>query len=445
LPRENTFSSAAEPPKKEVAELKVFSLGKEVKEVVWSPDGKLLASRSSRTERKQGGDEDALDWYSTVKVWDAATGKEVASLGELKNSGLVAIGFTPDGATLALSFFRQIEEGARVELWDPYKGGLKQTIEMDYGRMRPKFAFSPDSKALAVLYAGEKDRDRTKSDLNGGVRLFDPATGETVRSLRGHKHMAISLDFSPDGKLLATGGSQHDEDVRLWDMTTGNEVRVIPTGAVVPAVAFSPDGKVLASGLGDGRLVLWDVATGEQLRALGGAPGSTLAVAFSPDGWLLAAAGPTEEGDKRMHGVRLWSAVTGKLLRTWEETGASFAFAQNGKVLGILGKDGAVRLWELEGLVGAADPKAEYAFGKLIDRLVKDEKTDQQAAEWLFVAVMGRFPEERERKLLTDDLARKKDRREALLDSVWALINSKEYMARLDVLNKNDPRKIFKK
>src|SRR5262249_18329042 len=154
---------------------------------------------------------------------------------------------------------------------------------------------------------GDKDRDQTKGDLNGGVRLFDPVRGEVVRSVRGHKHMAISLAFSPDGKLLATGGSQHDDDVRLWDLAGGKEVRVIKTGAIVPAVAFAPDGKVLASGQGDGRVVLWDVATGKELRVLEGVPNSALAVAFSPDGRLLAAAGPVEKDAKRTHGVRLWS------------------------------------------------------------------------------------------------------------------------------------------
>jgi RNA polymerase sigma factor (sigma-70 family) len=435
----------AETPKKEAAELKMFRLGREVREVVWSPDGKLMASRATRTETKEGGDKDALDWYSTVKVWDAATGKEIVSLGELKNSGLVAVGFAPDGTTLALSFFRQIEEGAKVELWDARTGALKNTIEMDYGRIVPRFAFTPDGKALAVLYAGEKDRDQTKGDLNGGVRLFDLARGEAVRSVRGHKHMAISLAFSPDGKLLATGGTQHDDDVRVWDLAGGKEVRVIKTGASVPAVAFSPDGRVLASGQGDGRVVLWDVATGKELRALEGVSNSNLAVAFSPDGRLLAAAGPVEKDGKRTYEVRLWNAVSGELLRTWEDTGASFTFAPDGTVLAILGRDGVVRLWGLKGLGAAADPKVEYGFGKLIDQLLKDKKTDDQAVEWLFVAAMGRFPEERERKFLTDHLAKKKDRREAMLDVVWAIINSNEYLARLDVLNGTDPRRMFKK
>jgi WD40 repeat protein len=355
-------------PAKEAAALKTFQLGNDVGQVVWSPDGKLMASLASRSEKRKDDDEDARDWYSTVKVWDARTGQEIVSLGELKDTGLVALGFAPDNTTLALSFFRQIDEGAKVELWDARKGELKRTIEMDYGRIVPKFAFSPDGKALAVLYAGDKGRKAAKDDLNGGLRLFDADKGKVIRSVRGHKHLAISLAFSPDGKLLATGGSQHDLDVRLWDTETGKEVRVIDVAAHVPALAFSPDGKVLATGQGDGRVGLQEVATGKVMRELKGATDSTFALAFSPDGRLLATAGPVEADGKRTNETRLWDAGTGKLLRSWQNTATSFAFAPDGKTLAILGRDGAVRLWELKTPPAAADAKADYGFGTLIDQ-----------------------------------------------------------------------------
>jgi WD40 repeat protein len=418
----------------------VLPLGKDVKEVVWSPDGKLLASRSTRTE-KRDDIPNAVYLYSTVKVWDATTGKEIDSLGELKNSGLVGMGFSPDGSTLVLSFFRQIEEGVRVELWDARTGRLKSTIKMEYGRSLPYFAFSPDGKVLGVLYAGDTDRDKTRDGLNGGVRLFDGVRGAAIRSVRGHDHLAISVTFSPDGKVLATGGSQHDNDVRLWDIASGKELANLRTGANVPALTFSPDGRVLASGQGDGRVALWDVKTGKEVHVLTGALTSTTTVAFSPDGRLIAAAGSVEKDGKRTSAVRLWSTDRGQLLRSWEDTATSFGFTADGKVLAILGKDGVVRLYEVKGLEGGVDARLDTGFGKLIDQLLADKKPDDQAVDWLFVAAMGRFPEELERKFLTEQLARKKDRREAMLDVVWAIMNSKEYLARLDELNRNDPRK----
>jgi hypothetical protein len=232
---------------------------------------------------------------------------------------------------------------------------------------------------------------------------------------------------------------------RLWEAATGKEVRVIDVAAMVPALAFSPDGKALAVGQDDSRVGLRDVATGKVLRELKGATGSTLALAFSPDGRLLAAAGPVEADGKRTNETRLWDAGTGELLRSWQNTATSFAFAPDGKTLAILGRGGAVRLWELKAPPATADAKADYGFGTLIDQLLKENKTDEQAAEALYLAALGRFPAERERKFVTDHLAKKQDRHGALVDAVWALINTKEYWGRLDVLNSHDQRKLFKK
>ena len=431
-------------PKKEATEPRILRLDKGVKEVVWSPDGKRMASRATRFEKRDGGAEDDLDWFSTVKVWDAVNGEEIVSLGEVKNSGLFAIGFA-DNVTLTLSFRRRIQDGDKVELWNARRGELKKTIEMDYGRAPLRFAFDPTGRTMAILYAGDKDRDKKTDDLNGGLRLFDLDKGEAIRSLRGHKHMAISLAYSPDGKLIATGGYSSGGDVRLWSVETGKEVRRIVTGVIVPAVAFSPDGKMLASGQGNGCIVLWDAATGKEVRTLKEAADSTLALTFSPDGRLLAAAGPVEWDKKRTNEVRIWSVASGQLLRTWPDTTTSIAFTPDGKRLAILGTDGAVRLWELTGLKEAADPKADYGFGRLIDQIIQQKKTDDQAAETLYVAALGRFPEEGQRKFMTDHLTKAKDRREAMVDIVWALVNSKEYMTRLDILKSNDPRNLLEK
>src|SRR5262249_57393169 len=102
-------------PKKDEGALKTLRLDKGVTRVAWSPDGKLMASLAVRVEEKEGNDS---FWFSAVKVWDAVTGKEVVSLGEVKGSPPVAFDFSPDGATLALSYRRRIEEGDKFELWD---------------------------------------------------------------------------------------------------------------------------------------------------------------------------------------------------------------------------------------------------------------------------------------------------------------------------------------
>ena len=114
----------------------------------------------------------------------------------------------------------------------------------------------------------------------------------------------MDVAFSPDGRLLATaGGGGHetiqifvvsgsgDNQAWLWDPATGEQLRTLTghTGAVY-GVAFSPDGRLLATASRDKTVLLWDPATGEQLRTLTGHTGAVYGVAFSPDGRLLATA-----------------------------------------------------------------------------------------------------------------------------------------------------------
>ena len=180
--------------------------------------------------------------------------------------------------------------------------------------------------------------------MGGGyntIRLWDVATGDTIRRLSGHGSVS-SVSFSPDGQILASGG--YYAPIRLWDVATGDTIRTLSGHpGSVSSVSFSPDGQILASGGGYNTIRLWDVATGDTIRRLSGHTDSVSSVSFSPDGQILASGG-------RDTTIRLWDVATGDTIRTLSgRTGSvsSVSFSPDGQILASGGSYTTIRLWEL--------------------------------------------------------------------------------------------------
>jgi RNA polymerase sigma factor (sigma-70 family) len=257
---------------KELATLKFASktLSGTGRGVAFSADGKVLA---------------AVD-YTDVKLWDASTGEELARLSG-HETGLSCMAFSPDGKKLATG---SNQETRSVRLWD-VADREELPIEFKVADPPMSLAFSPDGKTLAA------------GMFKGGIKLWDVATSQELAGWKGHQDWAMSLAFSPNGKVLASGCA--DGTAKLWDAATGKELASWQPHTELTRLAFSPDGRMLVTGGGyrDKTAKLWDVtdtAKIEKIQTIEDHASTVWSVAFSRDGRTLVTAGDDA--------VRVWEA-----------------------------------------------------------------------------------------------------------------------------------------
>lgn len=287
-----------------------------VSQVGFAPDGKTVLTMSY-------GDNKGM-------LWDVRTGALLRTFEGLNSAGYGAT-FSPDGSRLAMS------DSDKIIIWNPRTGA--RLSEHSYKALQNDLAYSADG---SVLYAVGAQEDYGP---NGGWMLwvFDGATGAMVRktTLVGPRtHAYYDADYSPDGRLVATAGDKPGEQLKLWDLQSGQVVRKLTSFDPTRSVAFSPDGRRLAVTGTDGVQIL-DVS-GAVIRSFDS--GIIYETAFSPDGRRLATA-------NRDKSVGVWDVATGRQLhRMTGHTGivTNVAFSPDGRLVASGGEDGTARLWNAE-------------------------------------------------------------------------------------------------
>jgi WD40 repeat protein len=279
---------------------------------LFSPDGKVLAT---------------MDLDGNTFLWDVSMGKRMRRIGPEK-AFVHPRAFSADGKLLATDKERNV---------DIYDVATAEKVASCRGHHRPvtSVCFRADGKRLL---SGSAD---------GTLRLWDPTAGKPLQAEAGHIRDVRAVEFSPDGRTLASAGQ--DGTVRLWDVGVGRPlcVRSDDEGDVT-SMSFAPDGKRLVSTGGNVSMVrVWTVTRERQLCPAWTHLDQVAQAVFSPDGKTVATATRAPAGEGK---VCLWEAASGKLVRQWEanpkETKA-IGYSADGKTLATAGPEDGVRIWEV--------------------------------------------------------------------------------------------------
>jgi WD40 repeat protein len=225
----------------------------EISSVAISPDSKFLAVGSSTHPK------------SNVKVWELQTGKLLHTLlGHQKPVNVVAI--SPDGEIIASG-------SNKIKVWHLYTG--ERICTLWHSVTVQAIAINPDSTILASGSADSK------------IRLWNPRTGDPLRTLVGHSGEVKSITISADGKFLISGSA--DTTIKIWHLTTGKLLYTFRSHTdAVTSLAISPDGQTLISSSADKTIKIWQIDTGEVLHTLTSHTETVNTIALSLDGKLLA-------------------------------------------------------------------------------------------------------------------------------------------------------------
>jgi WD40 repeat protein len=221
-----------------------------------------------------------------VNIWDAASGKTIRTYQAHTHAALPgpvnSLSWSPDGRYLASAAYDYT-----VRVWDVASGNLRFLYSDPHGFLLTCVTWSPDSKALG-------NDDNGSGDVM--VQVWNISSQRPMTVYRGQSRPVQTVDWSPDGQYIASGGN--DTTVQVWHALTGRHVLTYAghnphseLASTVLAVNWSPAGTHIASCGQDSTVQIWHALSGERLATYHGHAGDVYAAIGSPGGQYIASGG----------------------------------------------------------------------------------------------------------------------------------------------------------
>ncbi|PJF40568.1 MAG: WD40 repeat domain-containing protein [Chloroflexi bacterium] len=353
------------------------------------------------------GTDYALASDFAVQVWDYA---RLALLNQgIQVSGRIAgLSYFNHNQTDSLAIYHGAgeEDGAIIEFWDRFGTQQQSALHLQNAKGQVVAHFLENTPLLATYDA---------FGANFAINIWDIRDGSLLHTFDGHTREILGLDFAAGSERLIsyardntirvwnlrTGAEEifftHEDvlnvdynaaknllvsgsvnDVRLWDVDTGEAVAVLPHETFVADVAFNADATLLAT-IDGNNIHLWDAETGAERMTLTGHESSVSGILFSPDNDLLVSYDNPFLG--MPPSIRLWDVSTGNVMTIisigTESNIADVSFSPDGSTLMVLSGGGVL----LYGVPSDTRPAAGTIPARIIPSSVNLRSAPSSAAE----------------------------------------------------------------
>ena len=268
---------------------------------------------------------------STLKVWDVGSGKCLTTISDIivGMQGETSIIYSPDGKVLTT-----LHKDNTIKLWEVASRRCVKILTPKTtghpalpGDIR-SIAYTPDGRCLAV------------ADWEKNIKLLEVETGIELKTLRSYAGFAGEAKYSPDGTYMVSG--MGNGSIKLWKMASGKFKILSGHTDSINDIIYSPDGAYLVTSSDDSTIKLWEVASSKCVKTFIGHTDGVDSIVYSSDGKYITSGSSDNT-------IKIWEVVTGECVKTFECGGpvTSVCYRPDGTYLASCSWDGSIKIWNV--------------------------------------------------------------------------------------------------